>query len=423
MDRSELRVASPESGSRSARYESLDVWRALVCLFVVTEHAAVALWHGSNASPGSWDWSLESLILLPFLFNVGTPLFFVMSGYCIAASLVSHRKRGGHPLAFLGRRLWRVFPPYWFALLGFLLLMAGLDLAGLERLHKSPYGLELGTAAELDLSQWLGNLTLTETWRPHLAGGQVNVITRVAWSLCYQEQFYFVCFLALLFTRTSLVRFLALASVAIVGYYVVAMDFGWASHLTGTFPTLWHEFAIGLAVFWRLNLAPREATKFVVDAGLVALLLLGIQLGQASVIAASCFGLALIGFHRYDLAWSAQCWLTPLRSLGRCSYGIYLTHLPFVVITAAVLAEVGVTGFWGRALLTVPASVGVALALGMLFSRHIESRFAGTLRFTRSAVTQNSTDQEASGQVREVAPLAIAKRGDPVHSQLQLGVA
>ena len=58
--------------------------------------------------------------------------------------------------------------------------------------------LEYQSPGELDWSQWVGNLTLTETWR-HLAWGVVDhePYTRVAWTLCYEEQFYFTSFLAL----------------------------------------------------------------------------------------------------------------------------------------------------------------------------------------------------------------------------------
>src|SRR4051812_61567 len=106
-------MAAIETPTR--RYESLDLWRGAICLFVVLEHAAVALWQGSTVADGAS--LLRRVVVAPFLTNWGTPLFFVISGYCIASSIESSRRKGTSPVLFLARRLWRVFPTYWVALL------------------------------------------------------------------------------------------------------------------------------------------------------------------------------------------------------------------------------------------------------------------------------------------------------------------
>ena len=365
-----------DASTTTTRYHALDLWRGVVCLFVVAEHAAVALWHGQAKVGPSWESTIQRWILAPFLTNLGTPLFFVMSGFCIAASLVSHRRKGGHPFAFLAKRMWRVFPPYWIALLGFAAIVTVLDLSGLSHWHRGPYGLELASINELSTAQWFGNFTLTETWRPLAFGEDPHVFTRVAWSLCYQEQFYLVCFFTLMLARKSLFKTLLIASIAIIGLRVIAGDVGRLPHLQGTFPMLWHEFAIGLAVFWRLNGALRRKDRHLVELGLACAACLGYWNETPTMVVASLFGLALIGFHRFDAVWATISSLNRLRSVGRCSYGIYLTHLPVVVVIAALLAELGVTTFWGRALITVPISLIVSVAVGMAFSRLVETRFS-----------------------------------------------
>jgi peptidoglycan/LPS O-acetylase OafA/YrhL len=44
----------------------------------------------------------------------------------------------------------------------------------------------------MSASQWFGNLTLTETWRYHLFGDEKVLLAGHIWTLCYEEQFYFV---------------------------------------------------------------------------------------------------------------------------------------------------------------------------------------------------------------------------------------
>jgi peptidoglycan/LPS O-acetylase OafA/YrhL len=64
--------------NQKPRYQSLDLWRGLICSFVVLEHAAVALWDGASRDGGSGSW-LRWVIVAPFQLNLGTPLFFVIS--------------------------------------------------------------------------------------------------------------------------------------------------------------------------------------------------------------------------------------------------------------------------------------------------------------------------------------------------------
>src|SRR5262249_5807489 len=117
-----------------ARYETLDAWRGLACLMVVVHHAGYAL--GWAETTGSWARWLTWLAVNRM--NLGVTLFFVISGYCIAASLEATRRRGDTPWVFLGRRVWRIYPPYWVALLGFAAVTSALDAAWLWRFYRHP---------------------------------------------------------------------------------------------------------------------------------------------------------------------------------------------------------------------------------------------------------------------------------------------
>ena len=101
------------------RYRSLDLWRGAACLAVVVYHAAGAATLSSGSS-GFFDrLALPALRVVGFGW-IGVPVFFVISGYCIAATSDSQRHRGLPTRRFFERRFWRIYPPYW----AFLGLMA-----------------------------------------------------------------------------------------------------------------------------------------------------------------------------------------------------------------------------------------------------------------------------------------------------------
>src|SRR5262249_9397625 len=147
---------SREPGGKTPRYQMLDVWRGLVCLVVVLEHVGVALWGGADGGVGL-EGGVRRAVVQALRLNFGSPLFFVMSGYCIASCLDSARRRGTTPAEFLLKRFWRIFPTYWAALFGFVALVAVLDTVGLPSLHSNAFSLEIGAPGDLTFAQWLGN--------------------------------------------------------------------------------------------------------------------------------------------------------------------------------------------------------------------------------------------------------------------------
>jgi peptidoglycan/LPS O-acetylase OafA/YrhL len=362
------------SPARDTRYHSLDVWRGLICILVVLEHTGVALWHDSTTGNGL-ERLLRETLMVPLSWNLGAPLFFVISGYCVAGSLEACRKRTASAGSFLVRRFWRIFPPYWASIVLFILIVGGLDACGLGRMHHGPYALEINSPGQLSAAQWWGNLTLTETWRPLVASGPREVFTRVGWSLCYQEQFYLIAVLALVLAPRRFHGAVAAATLAIVGFRIVAWDVGSLFRLEGLFTDLWHEFAVGLAVYWRLNTVADKRWKRAIDLLLIALLAISSHQEMVTTIGASAFGLILIAGRRWDRTIAARRSLEPLRALGRRSYSVYLVHLPVGMLVTAALAEQGVTGFWARAGVMVPLSSAAALAAGWIFHEAVDRHF------------------------------------------------
>src|SRR5262245_25324420 len=99
----------------SQRYDTLDAWRGIACLLVIVYHStlfgvAPADWDRVIQSGGSvWDWTLMACTQG----KIGVPIFFVISGYCIAASAESVRGNRHGAGAFFVRRFRRIYPPYW----------------------------------------------------------------------------------------------------------------------------------------------------------------------------------------------------------------------------------------------------------------------------------------------------------------------
>ena len=102
------------------RYATLDAWRGLACLAVICFHSAAAYvvdadflarLHADGGSVADWG------CLVCWRLWIGVPLFFVISGYCIAAAAVNTVERGRSIRDFLIRRFRRIYPPLWIYLI------------------------------------------------------------------------------------------------------------------------------------------------------------------------------------------------------------------------------------------------------------------------------------------------------------------
>jgi peptidoglycan/LPS O-acetylase OafA/YrhL len=203
----------------------------------------------------------------------------------------------------------------------------------------------------------------------------MEVYTRVAWSLCYEDQFYLLCFLSLLVDRRRLFRGLTILTGLILAFRLFAYDSGRLFRYEGMFPILWHEFAIGIAVYWRLVHAQSARSKRVMESLIAGLFLIGVVSGFRSTIVAAAFGLALIALRRSDEIVGRMSWLAPLRACGRRSYSIYLVHLPICTVGNELLVHLGVVGFWPKVFLLIPLVSLASVAFGWLCFALVEVHF------------------------------------------------
>ena len=368
------------AGPRSSRYQSLDMWRGVACLMLVVYHATFYASHSWKSSdPSVWTFGGLAIHLLGWMW-IGVPIFFVVSGYCIAASSDASRRRPHSTRTYFSRRLRRIYPPLWIAL-GVCVLVVLLATT-FETVARGC--LQLPHLAEFTPGNWLGNLTATESWRSNLSGGEIGYLMKNTWTLCYEEQFYVVVGLMLLIGAPRFFTAAAFVTLAtLVARHVSRAN---SVSLQGFFcDGHWLLFAVGILVYYRLHHA-RERYRWTIIAALAAIMVYAVvdhRLSDSAfdrhldqyLFTAALFGWLLIGLYRIDQRLATHRWLQPLSWYGKMSYSVYLTHFPVVVVMAFLLSQIGSTADWFVAAVTVPLSVAISVPLGHAFHLAVERRF------------------------------------------------
>jgi peptidoglycan/LPS O-acetylase OafA/YrhL len=301
-------------------------------------------------------------------------VFFVISGYCIAATADRSRRGSGGITSYATRRFWRIYPPYWAVVLLCILLVTAFDLFLLPGLLSAAPRPQL-RPWWFSWSQWLGNLSLTETWRSYLFGSQRAHFVGQSWTLCYEEQFYLVvgvilvCMARRLFLAAVLVTVLSVAAQVLAA--VLECD------VTGFFfDGSWLMFAAGILVYYHVNYARRTGQSLAVAALAVAILvaLVGPIALPAGSIAAFAFALLIIALRRFDGAIADCRLLRPLAWCGTICYSLYLVHALFVRLLQKALYAAGVTSSTGTLWITLPLCIGVSLLAAWAFYALVERR-------------------------------------------------
>jgi peptidoglycan/LPS O-acetylase OafA/YrhL len=364
----------------SARYDSLDFCRGIACLMVVVYHATS---FGVENNPGSSKSFGALLLAIVNTWHHGVSLFFVISGFCIAAAVEASMKRRVSLVDFFRRRIRRIFPPFWI-----LFLITAL---GVAAGHALGYGRffweipidrvgEFKPPADLSGTQWIGNLTLTEIWAAgHIFSRAPRYLEGLghAWTLAYEEQFYAVCGLLLFLSGRRMKRFFAgalgvtLLTLVTMSSPVLRARVG-GLFLQGT----WLMFACGIAVFFDRRFASRFQ-RWVIRSVLAAFLVLGLLQpgGNWLLIVPTAFALGLIVLHRWDAAFTRAHRPGFVWWCGTRCYSLYLVHWPISRPLIRVLYEQGVQSIWGTILITAPIAIAASLVAAWAFHALVERRF------------------------------------------------
>ncbi|MCX5769338.1 MAG: acyltransferase, partial [Candidatus Hydrogenedentes bacterium] len=152
---------------RSPRYESLDLWRCVACLAVVAFHSTAICYESSRSS------DLPGLIVaLTARGWMGVPIFFVISGYCISATIDAAKGKDRKGRNYFLRRFRRIYPPFWACVGATAAFWGVLAAFGQGRLITGTFGSVpmVPDLSQLTIRQWFGNLALAEMWRHNFDG-------------------------------------------------------------------------------------------------------------------------------------------------------------------------------------------------------------------------------------------------------------
>lgn len=374
--------AKPAARSKKKRtfYQSLDLWRGAACLMLVFYHCtfyAAGEWR--TLDPGTWSLGSLALNLLTRLW-IGVPMFFVVSGYCIAASIDSLRKKPHSLTNYFIRRFRRIYPPLWAALALAVLFIAAISLWP----EMAARCVQLPQLSDLSLRAWLGNITASESWLSTAAGVEPSYLMKNTWTLCYEEQFYFVTGLLLFLSSKHFFRAAAVLTAvvfcarhALTALGVPVAGFFCDGH--------WLMFAMGMLVYQHLKY-PRArggwSTWVVLGCGIAYGLAMRVlcktyeerHLGEYLMIAGAS-GMALIWLKPWDQQIATHPYVQPLNWCGKISYSIYLTHFPVVVFFSCLLATWGVSADGWVVLIVTPLALALSLGFGYLFYLAVERHF------------------------------------------------
>lgn len=365
---------------KSARYASLDLWRGLACLMLLLYHATFyADLQFRLGNMATWSWSGVPITLLRHCW-AGVPIFFVISGYCIAASVDSLRRRPHSIRDYFVRRFRRIYPPLWIMCLlavGFTAIVSTVPVI-------KESCLQLPKIEEFSFGQWVGNFIAIESWRHNISGGQPAYLMANTWTLCYEEQFYFITGLVLAFASRRFFSVVAWLTVAVlVARHTLPLlgipleGFFWDGH--------WLMFAAGILVYHGLNYVGRGPRWWYLGILLAGMLYGAVERIQARdssqkhmgeyIFVACAFAIALVFLRRWDDR-VAQHWsMAPLRWCGQRSYSIYLTHYLLVVVLSSLFATAGWKSELAVATVVVPVCLVASLPFAVLFHATVERRF------------------------------------------------
>jgi len=421
-------LAAPATETtRPGRVVGLDGVRGLAAVFVVLNHIFERAWPGypGHHAPFWAAWMIYG--------RFAVVVFIALSGFSLGLGPARSGWRFTSIATYAHRRAWRILPPYW-AALGFSLVMTWFVLA------------QPGWAVPNGKSVVVYGMLVQDVF-------SVGSPNRAFWSIAIEAQLYVLLPLLLLLVR----RVSARAMVGLVAVIVVTMGLLGPhvplmnSAVVKFTPDLAVLFAVGLLSAAIVTAGERTRSRpwagYALAATVPVIALMVVKgstwsnlnlfwLDMAWAPALGCF-LAAIATSRPRLVIRFLDGRLP-RSLGACSYSLYLTHLPIVIAVSygLVLGRVatGTPTFFVLAAILLPVTVCFARLFAAVFElpfqRHrgwIALRQAMSARLwqlrrsepgvvaghSRGASRASGPRSRAGGRYRPVRPRPAADRARP----------
>ncbi|WP_197169376.1 acyltransferase family protein [Novipirellula galeiformis] len=285
--------------------------------------------------------------------HLGVPIFFVVSGFCIASAVAGTRRRGSGVRDFAWRRFRRIYPTFWFSIgvvISIPLVMEMLsffksgEFASLDPEVTSNGWLSYGVV------DWLGLVTLTKVFSPdegiRALHVKFNTINAVYWTLAIEVQFYMVAAIAV-FKRVSFPWLIVLVT-CVSGIFLNQFP----HDRSGLFLPYWPMFAAGTLLYFVVDRgwdATRMMGRWPRLVLLCGLPLLMFALNQHSFLFCGVCAVWLWVLKSFDARLGSLQGATslPIRAmafmmglLGAMSYSVYLIHQRVQYLSAQIAWQV-----------------------------------------------------------------------------------
>ncbi len=333
-------------------YGTLDMWRGIAALAVTIHHTTNIFLLDSPGFKGSL------LGKLCWAMALGVEMFFVISGYCITAAACSTLlKPDANWKTFAMARLRRIFPPYWFALLGWAVLT--LTYALLHR-HHSLQHLMGPDGFGQPVPAYLSSITLTSLLLKQ------SFLYGIAWTLCYEVAFYTIIAFYMWCLRNNrnidfLLRLIYLTTGAAVLILIIAPGHRF-------YPLdMWPYFGMGAVVFSLVKFSQRREPK--IWAGILAALMLFCLVWRdipLSIVGHSSrqsftytlvFACLLVWLYTREALLDKIPGMNSISKVGAFSYSLYLTNMFFLGMVSYVYVYLGKHATWVFAIIGALAAI------------------------------------------------------------------
>lgn len=347
-----------DSASEAGRLAELDALRGIAAASVVIRHVFNALSMPIDARRAL----LQSPLALLLNGQGAVQMFFVLSGWVLAASLERSRDRAPW-LRFYLRRIFRIHPPYVFGVL--LAWTASFWYAPATVGHDLTPWFRQAAAVRLTPGEVLASLSFP---------GRAEGLLPVGWTLQLEMVFSFLLPLLAITARPWRGALLLLASAATLS-------------LPEEYHLLWYsfDFVLGIVAYQQrgaLCAWPAWALAAALVVGLVLFsspLLLGWETLASGVLVSGFaardillmgVGAVLVVVTATSLPSVARALaLRPLRYLGMVSYSLYLVHFTVLLLVAS---RITAAAYPLRGLVLMLAVLGLALLLSAASFRCVE---------------------------------------------------
>jgi exopolysaccharide production protein ExoZ len=320
--------------SKIAPYKMLDAWRGIAAIWVVMVHACLPAI--VNQFP-----NLKEVFIYKFslLGSLGVPMFFVISGYCIASAASNSFNRSNTLTYFLLCRIRRIYPPYLIvSIIAIVLSSFAAFLSSKGIIGSTALG-DMGFFGQSPL-YYLSALTLTQ-----VPLHQKPLLT-VFWTLNYEIFFYAIvglmlCVAKYLQNPDLLLKGLNFLTLFCLGWLVISPE-------TCFFPLeLYPQFGLGVLVY--NTLICRNNYRSLLFIGIAVFLLLVYaylsnsiaEIGHASTRMQSLvcvfFAVLLLILQKFDKQIMKLNFVRWLAVVGTFSYSLYLTHL----LPLGIVSQIG----------------------------------------------------------------------------------